>query len=131
MIDRQWSAVEVSELVHRPTLERSIKAQRERTAGREPEKPEAYFVWDRDDLIDALQKRIDIKDKAKLKGGPYERYVLVMHTGEYFLQSPQVAEFLQGANFRRQHIADVILGLSYEPQFGGEGYPTFRLELTR
>jgi len=78
-----------------------------------------------------IDKRIDIKDKAKLKGGPYERYVLVMHTGEYFLQSPQVAEFLQGANFRRQHIADVILGLSYEPQFGGEGYPTFRLKLTR
>ena len=36
-----------------------------------------------DHIIDALQKRIDIKDKAKLKGGPYERYVLVMHTNEF------------------------------------------------
>ena len=128
MLDRQWSAVEVSELVHRPTLERSIKAQRERTAGREPEKPEAYFVWDRDDLIDALQKRIDIKDKAKLKGGPYERYVLVMHTNEFSLESARVRKFLQGARFHCQQITDVILGLSYAR---GEGYPTFRLELTR
>ena len=42
MLDRQWSAVEVTELVRQPTLERSIKAIKKRAAGREPEKPEAY-----------------------------------------------------------------------------------------
>ena len=45
MLDRQWSAVEITELVHGPTLKRSIKAQKERAAGREPEKTEAYFEW--------------------------------------------------------------------------------------
>jgi hypothetical protein len=130
MLDRKWSAVEITELVHRPTLERSIKAQRQRAAGREPEKPEAYFVWDRDDLIDAVQKQIDVKDKKKLKGGPYERYVLVMHTDEFFLEGARVSEFLIGAKFHCQHITDAILGLSYEPKFGGKCYPTFRLELT-
>jgi hypothetical protein len=88
-------------------------------------------VWDRNDLIDAIQKRIDVKDKAKLRGGPYDRYVLVMHTNELILDSRRVGEFLKGAKFHCQQITDVILGLSYEPQFGREGYPTFRLELTR
>jgi hypothetical protein len=131
MLDRQWSAVEIAELVHRPTLKRSIKAQAQRAAGCKPQKPEAYFVWDRNDLIDAIQKRIDVKDKAKLRGGPYDRYVLVMHTNELILDSRRVGEFLKGAKFHCQQITDVILGLSYEPQFGREGYPTFRLELTR
>ena len=30
-----------------------------------------------------------------------------------------------------RQITDAILGLSYESQFAGEGYPTFRLDLTR
>lgn len=39
-----------AELVHEATLKRSIKAVRQRSRGEEPQKPEAYFVWDRDDL---------------------------------------------------------------------------------
>jgi hypothetical protein len=69
-LDGQWSGVEVTELVHRKTLERSIKALKQRAAGREPALPEAYFVWDRDDLIAAIQVLIEGKDVAKLKGGP-------------------------------------------------------------
>ena len=131
MLDGRWSGIEVTELVHEPTLKRSIKAQKQRDAGREPEMSEAYFAWERDDLIDAIQKQIDKKDKATLKGGPYTLYVLVMHTDEMFLDSARVSEFLQGATFHCQLITDAILGLSYEPKFGGEGYPTFRLKLTR
>lgn len=129
MLDRQWSAVEVTELVHEPTLARSMKAINERAAGREPEKPEAYYVWDRADLLRALQERINVKDTAGLKGGPYERYVLVMHTDEFFLDSATVGKFLEGAKFRTRLITDVVIGLSYEPVSGG--CPVFRLELTR
>jgi hypothetical protein len=99
MLDRQWSAVEVTELVRQPTLERSIKAIKERAAGREPEKPEAYYAWDRADLLRALQERIDFKDAITLKGGPFERYVLVIHTDEFFLRSATVGKFLEGAKF--------------------------------
>jgi len=58
MLDRQWSAVEVTELVHRKTLARSLKAIKERAAGREPEKPEAYFVWNRTDLLRATEATV-------------------------------------------------------------------------
>ncbi len=98
MLDRQWSAVEVTELVHEPTLARSIKAIRERAAGREPENPEAYYAWDRADLLCALQERIDVKDAVTLKGGPYERYVLVMHTDEFFCSAPRSASSSKGQN---------------------------------
>jgi hypothetical protein len=83
-LDGRWSGVEVTELVHRKTLERSIKAAKQRAMGREPAQPEAYFVWDKDDLIAAIQTLIDGKGVAKLKGGPYERYVLVIHSDEFF-----------------------------------------------
>ena len=127
-LDGQWSGVEVTELVHRPTLERSLKALKEREAGREPTKPEAYFRWDRDDFLGALQKLITDKDEAKLKGGPYRKYVLIIHTDEFFLDRRAVDHFLRGAKCRSRLITDVFLGLSYEPGFG---IPTFRLELTR
>ena len=52
----------------------------------------------------------------------------MMHTNEFSLESARVRKFLQGARFHCQQITDVILGLSYAR---GEGYPTFRLELTR
>jgi hypothetical protein len=123
-LDGRWSGVEVTELVHQKTLERSIKALN----GREPEQSEAYFVWERDDLIAAVESLIDGKDVAKLKGGPYQRYVLVIHTDEFFLSQEAVRKYLEGATFRCQLITDVIVGSSHEPGFG---IPTFRLDLMR
>ena len=70
--DGQFSGIEVTELVHRPTLERSIKAVRQRSRGQEPQKPEPYFIWERDHLVEALQKILDVKNLAKPKGY-YER----------------------------------------------------------
>jgi hypothetical protein len=119
--------IEVTELVHRPTLERSIKAVRQRARGEEPRKPEAYFNWGRDDFVDALQKLLDVKN-SKPPARPYERYVLVIHTAEFFLDSGTVERFLQGARFSSGLITRAFLGLSYEP---GKGYPVFELELVR
>jgi hypothetical protein len=91
----------------------SAKAQGARL-GKEPKKGEAYFVWERVDLL-ALQDRIDAKDKAKLKGGQYKRYILVICTDEMFLEATKVERWLTGATFRARRIRDVVLGLSYEP----------------
>ena len=126
-LDGQFSGIEVTELVHRATLERSIKAVRQRSRGEEPQKPEAYFIWGRDDLVAALQAMLVVKSRAKLKR-PYERYVLVIHTDEFFLDSGNVERFLKGANFNTSLITHAFLGLSYEP---GKGYPVFPLELVR
>jgi hypothetical protein len=125
LLDGEFSGIEVTELVHRTTLERSIKAVRQRSRGEEPQKPEAYFVWGRDDLIAALQAMLIVKDAAKLKR-TYERYALVIHTDECFLDSENVERFLKGARFKASLITHAFLGLSYEP---GKGYPVFPLEL--
>jgi hypothetical protein len=132
MLDGRLSGVEVTELVHRPTLERSLRAIELRKAGKEPTRREAYFDWNRDALLSALQALIDAKDQpSKQKGGPYERYVLVIHTDEFFLDRDTVSRFLEGAQFRATFITDVFLGLSYHPSAEPEGgcYPVFRLSI--
>jgi len=121
--------IEVTELVHRETLERSIQAIRARKEGREPEAQEAYFAWERDDLLKDLQGLINRKDAAKLKGGPYGRYILVVVTDEFFLDRFTVEALLDGATFEADLITDVLLGLSYHPspEPGGGACPVFRL----
>jgi hypothetical protein len=96
---------------------------RPRSRGEEPKKAEAYFVWDRDDLVEALQKMLDEKNSKKPKRS-YERYLLVIHTDEFFLDSDGVGRFLKGASFNTSLITKVFLGLSYEP---GKGYPAILL----
>jgi hypothetical protein len=126
ILDGRFSGVEVTELVHEKTLRRSIKAVRQRQSGNEPKQGEAYFIWDRDDLLTGLQTLIDRKDEpSKQKGGPYERYVLVIHTDELVLDRDTVTRFLEGATFRAKMITDVFFGLSYERGC----CPVFRLPL--
>jgi len=83
MLDDKWSGIEVTELVHEPTLERSLKAIRQRAAGMLPERPEAHFIWDRDDLVTALNRLLTRKDK-KPKISSYDQYVLIVHTDEMY-----------------------------------------------
>jgi hypothetical protein len=131
-LDGLFSGVELTELVHEPTLKRSLKAIKVRKAGKKPTRPEAYFVWDREALLSKLQDLIDAKDQlSKQKGGPYQRYVLVIYTDETLLDRDTVSSFLEGAQFRATFITDVFLGLSYHPSAEPEGgcYPVFRLLL--
>lgn len=128
-IDGCRTAVEVTELVHEPTLKRSLKALQQRASGMEPNKPEAYFVWQQADLIHALQERIDQKDRAKLKGGPYQRYILVVPTDEMFLDASQVKKWLSSATFQADRISDVLLGLAYEPE--SKCCPVLKLHVIR
>jgi hypothetical protein len=127
-LDGQWSAIEVTRLTNQEARAQSMKARRERVSGREPKKPEVYFQWERDDLLRELQKRITEKeaDVKRYSGGPYQRHVLLFHTGELVLTKATAEKFLEGATFRTQVFTEVVLGLSYEMG----GYPTFRLNLT-
>jgi hypothetical protein len=120
-LDGCLTGIEVTELVHQPTLERSLKAMKQRAGGKEPDpkKSEAFFVWEREDLLLALQDRIDAKDQSELKGGPYERYILVIHTDEMFLEADKVEQWLRQATFKARRITDVLSGLSHHPGHGG------------
>jgi hypothetical protein len=135
MINGQWCGVEHTELADEPTMKRSIKAQRERQAGKDPKKPEAYFAWNQASLVAKLQKIIDDKDQgtARVKGErPYARYMLVIETGEMFLYRDAVREFLKDASFRATHITDVFLSLDYEHDADGRGYyPVFPFPLVK
>ena len=112
-LDGHFSGVEVTELVDQETLQRSIRATRDREAGKEPRQPEACLVWDRDSLLTELQAFIDRKNRKTQKGGPYERYALVVHSDETFLDRDVIGRFLEGATFQSNPITDVVLGLSY------------------
>jgi hypothetical protein len=70
---------------------------------------------------------LDVKNSKKPERS-YERYVLVIHTDEFFLDSDNVERFLMGASFNTSLITHAFLGLAYEP---GMGYPVFELELVR
>jgi hypothetical protein len=135
-IDGQRCAFEDTELAHERMLKRSIKAQRERSEGKDPEKPEAHFVWDQASLLDALQERITEKDEGaeRSKGGPYARYMLVVWTEEMYLYRDVVEKFLQGACFRSTHITDAFLSLGYHASADAQGegeYPLFPLPLVK
>jgi hypothetical protein len=112
MLDGCWSGIEVPELVHQQMARRASRARRERAAGKEPKRPEAFFDWDRSDLLSTLQDRIQGKQEG-WQGGLYQRRVLVICTDEFLLDRVKVGGFLQGATFQTSFFTDVFLGLSY------------------
>jgi hypothetical protein len=112
-LDGHFSGVEVTELAHEETLGRSIRSERARESGKEPSQPEACFVWERDSLLSKLRDIIDRKDRKAQKGGPYERYALVVHSDETLLNRESTSLFLEGATFQSRLITDVFFGLSY------------------
>jgi hypothetical protein len=118
-VNGEHCGIEATELVHQKALKRSVRGAQE-----------VHFVWDKQTLCTELQARIARKDRgaANAKGGPYERYILVMYTDELFLDRFSVERFLEGASFRAAYITDALLGLSYDPSI--RTYPTFRLRLS-
>jgi hypothetical protein len=69
---------------------------------------------------------LDRKNQLTLNGGPYDRYILVIHTDELVLDWDNVGRFLQGATFHANFITNAFLGLSYHG-----GYPVFPLQIKR
>ena len=51
MLDGLWSAVELTRLTHQGARTQTQKARKERRAGRKPKTFEAYYEWDREDLL--------------------------------------------------------------------------------
>jgi hypothetical protein len=103
------AGTEFTELVHEPTLKQSLKALKKGHKGREQEKAEAYCVWDRAKLNDALENLVDRKEDriekeeiAGADGGSYSRYFLVIPTDEFFLDAESVKEWLTGTDLPSQ-----------------------------
>lgn len=120
LVNGECCGIEATELVHQKALKRSVSGDQE-----------LHFIWDKESLCKELQARIARKDRgaANTKGGPYQRYILLMYTDELFLDRSSVERFLEDASFRATLITDAFLGLSYDPSIGK--CPIFRLRLSR
>jgi len=118
-IDGEHAGIEVTELVDQESLERSIRGQT------------TWFHWDQQTLTQRIQRIIESKeeDRSRWQGGPYYRWLLVVHSDEPHLNRDTVARFLDGARFSATFYSDVVLGLSYDPST--KLIPTFRLALDR
>jgi hypothetical protein len=117
-LDGQWSPVELTQLVNKEARAQSAKAIKQ-------QKPEVYFLWEREDVLREIQKLLEVKDSKQYKGGPYQRFVLIIYTDEFELSEAAMGQFLEGATFHTRVFNDVVVGLSYH----SGRYPTFRLSL--
>ena len=89
------------------TARGSLIRRRERQAGKDPKNPEAYFLWTQANLLAALQGIIDDKDQdaARMKGGPYTRYMPVIETEERYMLVNETEVFLN-RNAVREFLPD-------------------------
>ena len=104
----------------------ALRVWRDTVAGIQHPEGHVRDLWDREDLIAELQRLLDRKNQLTLNGGPYDRYILVIHTNELVLDWDNVGRFLQGATFHANFITNAFLGLSYHG-----GYPVFPLQIKR
>ena len=117
LVDGQRCGIEVTEFVHQTALQLSNQ------------RGECHFAWERDDFAQELRKRIDRKDRpGGVKGGPYQRYFLVIVTDEMFLDRNTVERFLADLSFQTRLITDVLFGISYDPSI--KRCPVLRVPVT-
>lgn len=116
-------AIEVTELVDQQVLAQNIRSERE-SAGMAP--PE-HRAWDKPGLIAAIGGRLTAKDGVNLQGGPFQDYLVVLHTDEAMLSHSDASEWVGNQTFiGMKQIKDAYLLFSYD----GEGYKYIRLQVS-
>lgn len=115
---RIWG-LEVTELLH----SRSVAAAR---AGQYVEPK----YWDADGVAKEIERRIARKDAAsEVRGGPYERYAVIIYTDEPFLLPEHVASAVQERSFGPVRLlTDAFVLMSYDPHQGNQ--PLYRASLS-
>ncbi len=109
-IDSVRCGIELTEFIHRRTLEKSIKAHKADSRHR------YYHEWTREEFLEQLHEEIAKKDQPRdLKDGPWQRYFLIFWTGEMHLGVEELTEFLDGVVFECELITDALIGLDYHP----------------
>lgn len=130
--DGTLAAVEVTELVDPEAIRRNVSAARNSRSSDpiEQMKDRVVRIWDRPDLISAVEERLRAKDEVTLMGGPFERYVVVLHTDEPMLSVTDAQRWLAAHTFAgMSQITDAFLLMSYDPTT--DGYPIISLGVSR
>lgn len=114
-------AYEVTELVDQAAIQRNIHRH----------DPYDHAEWNRDKLLCLLSRRLRIKDRPRfLHGGPYHKYVLVVHTDEPRLDYRCLRRLLRGVHFGNMRLIDEAwLLVSYDKGWGC--CPALPLRLSR
>jgi hypothetical protein len=121
-------AIEVTEIVCEQAVR--INAQRDRKAIMRMEPGVAVMrAWNRQNFISHVSDRLVDKDTKKLNRGPYEAYVIAMHTDEPDLERDKCEAWLHGHAFGPfKQICDAYLLFSYKPIVG---YPYLRIQIAK
>lgn len=91
--------------------------------------PTDWADWTPDRLRKEIANRLKRKDRRdKIKGGPYEKYVVLLYTDEPMLTMSRVSEFLENSAFGPFDLIDAAwIVTSYHPH---ESSGRYQLELT-
>lgn len=107
---------EVTELVDETTIRQSQRGRSE------------WKEWGPEEFRAKLKTILEGKDQKKLLGGPYDRFVVVVHTDEPLLPHHECASMLADHRFGPfQQIDESFLIFSSEP--GGSSDPYIQLKL--
>ncbi|GJG88787.1 hypothetical protein tb265_40560 [Gemmatimonadetes bacterium T265] len=111
-------AIEITEIVDG----RPIAAA---TATRRPQE-RLWAIWKRERFLQEAQRRLTEKDGKVLKDGPYDEYIVIIHTDEPTLDAERVGEWLTDHRFDQpRQLSRAYLLLSYDPR--PASYPYFKL----
>lgn len=110
--------VELTELVNQKAIEATKRGK------------QVFAPWPDDELIAKFQSRIAEKDRPeKVKGGPYDRYVLLIHVDEDMLPAKRLKAVLSTCFLQTRLIDEVYVLVSYDPAV--ERLPLLRLAATK
>jgi hypothetical protein len=78
-----------------------------------------WAEWSREKLINSITKRLEAKDISKnIKGGPYDLYIVVIHTDEPILSFDYIFPILSEYIFKYYSIIDrAFLLMSYDQKY--------------
>jgi hypothetical protein len=103
---KSWG-IEITELVSQRAIEENKRGN------------EIHAVWLDNDLIDKFRSLVRRKDDLNaVKGGPYDRYVLLIHTDEYFISLDRLRTLLGHLSITTTLISDIYILFSYDPNLG-------------
>ncbi len=78
-----------------------------------------WAEWGEKKLINSITRRLQVKDVSKnIKGGPYDQYVLVIHTDEPLLSFDYVDPLLSAHTFKPYSLINrAFLLMSYDTKY--------------
>ena len=119
--DGERIGVEITELVDQEAIEEFKRSGDSLTN---------HSEWSNAKFVDRVSKIVKRKDDPhRVNGGPYDRYILLLHTDEAELNAEQVEKMAESLSINTLTIDEVWILVSYDPN--RNGYPMIQISTTR